>query len=772
MMAEFDYADRSDSSIRYSLGPSAWGLLIVQISWRPWRDWPINFILIGGTGNLGALGPGTRAYAVPIPPLAAHQGAKFVGVNEADGHWQLLPDWRGETFYRKDTGAPYVIRELGFDPTADYMLTPTLPPSDIGLTAVWSWDDAAWILVDDHRGDVYWDKSTAQRIVIATPGAVAANLIGVQPYIEGGGIYAPDRWNESTQEWDAYIIQYNPTTGEYIDEAVVPYGPNLELPQNSTQVNPPQFDMNRERYYDATDQVWYYGPDMRGKRFSFWNFKYLYAAVKSIANTVSTSYSFVLQMVTSISEQLRSKSDIIHTHTISDLPTAEYDEADPNKLVLSSDPRLSRSNAPHAFEHATGGNDAITPVMIGALTADEAGQLADNARDQAVAIVMGGATTETLDTIKEIADALDNDPNIVTTLQNVQGQHVSNSDIHITAQERLDWNAMLNSGDSLLNLRRSIAYNIFSSYPDSYSAQYITSSPTNLIASTLQNNQFIYSTDGIRWNTINFGFGVGDLEIKKIKFSGSLNLFYGIAYDSIQSEYHVFTYNLDNNSYQYSPITDIFVNETYIPTDVISVSNRLTVTAYKDDLFSKNNVMILYLVDSYNLINRYDIKSLGGWENSINSIAYSPIDDTYIAVGNRSIYRFNESAQTFAFKAAPSVNRKSIIYDDRSNNFIAIGNFNSIFTTFTVLSDATYSDKFIIGIGVTKSILKFCDLFQVFYSVSDDGYHLLTSNDGANWSIASRFATPITSIEFAENLGCFIATTNNAEILRSIPVVP
>lgn len=450
----YHFRDRSDAEKVYTLGPTSSspnvddGISYYRIGYPSshiYVGWSADglgdddaiFLSVGGWGGLRDI----NTWAVPVPALGANQGAIFQGSNEEDGYWQIVPDYRGQTWYRKDTASPFVIQQLGFDPTTDLNLTDQVPPSDIGMAPIWDADNDEWTLVEDHRGEVWFDKNTAQRIVIATPGAIPINLIDVAPHREAGSGYAPDRWNATTEEWNAYVYYYNPLTGEYVSEGLVAYGPDFSIPDNSTQVLIIDFDMNRERYFSTVSQQWSYGEDLRGKRFKFAEFKYLYrAAAAASSQIVSGSLSMVQSMLSSLADRLASKADADHAHTMEDLPVADYDESDANKLVRSNDPRLTGFQT-HADRHSTDGADPLTPAMIGAPTTAEAQAMADAAKADAVAQILGGAAPETLDTILEIATALQNNPDVITTLQTIQGAHVADDVKHITAEERTAWNA-------------------------------------------------------------------------------------------------------------------------------------------------------------------------------------------------------------------------------------------------------------------------------------------------------------------------------------------
>lgn len=107
-----------------------------------------------------------------------------------------------------------------------------------------------------------------------------------------------------------------------------------------------------------------------------------------------------------------------------------------------------------AYDHSqtTGNPHNTTPADIGA-DAEGAAALAYTQAagyiDQKIADLINGAP-QTLDTLKEIADAMADDHTVIEALQAAIGSkaaeadfqgHATNSTIHITSQERTDWNA-------------------------------------------------------------------------------------------------------------------------------------------------------------------------------------------------------------------------------------------------------------------------------------------------------------------------------------------
>lgn len=106
-----------------------------------WKD--------GGAHTITQLGnPGAVGFIPDGPPTS--------GPNEAvvweDGGWATKPDFRGETWWLN--GAPVLVEEIG-DP-ADLGLSPEGPPSVSGQQAA-VWENGAWAIKPDHRGEVWYD---------------------------------------------------------------------------------------------------------------------------------------------------------------------------------------------------------------------------------------------------------------------------------------------------------------------------------------------------------------------------------------------------------------------------------------------------------------------------------------------------------------------------------------------------------------------------------------------------------------------------------------
>jgi len=102
------------------------------------------------------------------------------------------------------------------------------------------------------------------------------------------------------------------------------------------------------------------------------------------------------------------------------------------RYVQGTDPRLSDARTPtaHAASHASGGSDVITPASIGAATpaqvasGDSATLASAQAHAQGLVDALTAASPATLDTLAEIADALDGDPNFAATVAAVLANRV------------------------------------------------------------------------------------------------------------------------------------------------------------------------------------------------------------------------------------------------------------------------------------------------------------------------------------------------------------
>lgn len=110
---------------------------------------------------------GKNIYLIPafsttaIPPKAAkNQSSIYAG-----GQWSLADDYRGQTYYKKDTGKSTTITELGVVIPSDGILK--APPAGMFLP---QWNGKKWIenallyqeVVVQTKADV--DKITARRI--------------------------------------------------------------------------------------------------------------------------------------------------------------------------------------------------------------------------------------------------------------------------------------------------------------------------------------------------------------------------------------------------------------------------------------------------------------------------------------------------------------------------------------------------------------------------------------------------------------------------------
>ncbi len=110
-------------------------------------------------------------------------------------------------------------------------------------------------------------------------------------------------------------------------------------------------------------------------------------------------------------------------------------------------------------------SDKVVHITVEERTAwDESYQNAVAYTDQQIAALINGAP-ETLDTLKEIADAMEQNKSVVEALNNAIGtkanqaefnSHESNTTVHITAAERKKWNAYTTQIDNLQKIINTI----------------------------------------------------------------------------------------------------------------------------------------------------------------------------------------------------------------------------------------------------------------------------------------------------------------------------
>lgn len=185
---------------------------------------------------------------------------------------------------------------------------------------------------------------------------------------------------------------------------------------------------------------------------------------------------------------LNEKADLSHTHTkseITDFPAlgtasskdiASTGNASATQVVMGNDTRLTdarkasdvsawaKANTKPSYTKSEVGlanvdntSDISKPVSTAQQTAIDAAYANSNKyTDQKIADLIGGAP-ETMDTLKEVHDAIEENKNVEKALNAAIGTkanqseldtHTGNTTIHITASERKNWNAAKTHADS------------------------------------------------------------------------------------------------------------------------------------------------------------------------------------------------------------------------------------------------------------------------------------------------------------------------------------
>ena len=199
-------------------------------------------------------------------------------------------------------------------------------------------------------------------------------------------------------------------------------------------------------------------------------------------------YDGVDHMIEKITTLIKEKANNFHKHTkndITDFPTlgtasskdvASSGNASATQVVMGNDTRLSdarKSSDVHDWAKAStkpsytksevglanvdNTSDTSKPVSTAQQTAiDAAYTNANKYTDKKIADLIGSAP-ETMDTLEEVAAAIQENKDVETALNEAIGKkanqteldtHTGNSTIHITASERTNWNAAKTHADS------------------------------------------------------------------------------------------------------------------------------------------------------------------------------------------------------------------------------------------------------------------------------------------------------------------------------------
>lgn len=159
-----------------------------------------------------------------------------------------------------------------------------------------------------------------------------------------------------------------------------------------------------------------------------------------------------------LAQAIDGKASSTHTHTksqITDFPTSMPASDVSDWAKASSKPSYSKSEV--GLGNVDNTSDSRKPVSTAQQTAiDTAYANANKYTDKKVADLIGSAP-ETMDTLEEVAAAIQENKNVETALNAAIGTkanqaeldtHTDNSTIHITASERTDWNAAKTHADS------------------------------------------------------------------------------------------------------------------------------------------------------------------------------------------------------------------------------------------------------------------------------------------------------------------------------------
>ena len=109
------------------------------------------------------------------------------------GEFLWASEARLDPLETKKTGSPVYLRPANSTPDA---------PSAAGEHQAAVYRDGAWSLVNDYRGQKYWNKDTGEEVTIQDLGALDADLVATEPT---SGLFQP-QWDGS--QWIETALVY------------------------------------------------------------------------------------------------------------------------------------------------------------------------------------------------------------------------------------------------------------------------------------------------------------------------------------------------------------------------------------------------------------------------------------------------------------------------------------------------------------------------------------------------------------------------------------
>lgn len=312
---------------------------------------------------------------------------------------------------------------------------------------------------------------------------IAKVLTPVEP-IYGG---TKDYTNlENLPSINGYLLIGEMSLSDLGIQPVGDYAERSELPQNVSDLN------NDAGYIVQSDLTDYAKLENLPTKVSQLENDSYYATKSDLPTKTSelendSDLAYVTDIPTNVSE-LNNDSNYLVRSDISNLDNHVIDTDNPHKVLKS---QVGLGNVDNT-------SDANKPVSIAQKKYIDESYANSNAyTDQKIADLIGGAP-ETLDTLKEVSDAISESKDVETALNNAIGTkanqteldtHTGNDTIHITADERKNWNDANSKKHTHSN--KSVIDKITQALIDSWNAAY------NHISDTVKH---ITSDERTSWN--------------------------------------------------------------------------------------------------------------------------------------------------------------------------------------------------------------------------------------------------------------------------------